>query len=112
MPRAKGRQALRAMPAQTGRICRVSIGPNGVRAWATNATLVGPEYDAEAELAARAERCDEEIVFGIDRAMLTAALRTMTGSTVTLHVEALDQPIVLTSDDGRESVAIATKRLS
>ena len=44
--------------------------------------------------------------------MLTAAVRTMTGRTVSLHVETHDLPIVLTSNEGRESVAIATKWLS
>ena len=111
MPRTAALRALRAMPPQKGRICRMSIGPNGVRAWATNADLVGPDYAADAKLAAHAERCHEEVVFGIDRSILTAALRTMTGTTLSLHVEAHNQPIVLSAKDGRETVAIATRRL-
>ena len=112
MRRTAALQALRAMPAQAEGICRVSIGPRGVRAWATNASLVGPDYAPDATLAEDAEGCDKEIVFGIERSMLTAALRTMTGKAVAMHVQAHDTPIALTSDDGRETVAIATKRLA
>ena len=111
IPRTAALRAVRAMPAQTGRICRMSIGPHGVRVWATSANAVGPDYAPDATLAAHAERCEKEIVFGIDRSILTASLRTMTRRTVTLHVEAYDMPIVLTSDDGPESVAISTQRL-
>ena len=42
----------------------------------------------------------------------TAAFRTMIGKTVAMRVQTHDRPIVLTSDDGCETVAIATKRLS
>ena len=111
IPRTAALHAMRAMPKQSQRICRVSISRHGVQVWATNADLVGPNYEADAKLATRAERCDEEIVFGVDRSMLTAALRTMTSRMVTLHVESKDMPIVLTGEEARETVAISTKRL-
>ena len=111
IPRTAALRAVRAMPKQSQRICRVSISRHGVQVWASNAGLVGPNYRPDATLAERAERCEQEIVFGIDRSMLTAALRTMKGKTVTLHIEAHNMPVVLTSEDARETVAISTKRL-
>ena len=112
VPRTSALRALRAMPAQNGRICRMSISEQGLKAWASDCTLVGPNYPADALLAAGVARGESEIVFGIYRSMLTAALRTMTDKTVSLAVQAHDRPILLTSNDGRETVAISTKRLT
>ena len=112
VPRTSALRALRTMAAQNGRICRMSISEEGLKAWASDCTLVGPNYPADTVLAARVTRGDSEIVFGIDRSMLTAALRTMTARTLSLAVQAHDKPILLTSNDGRETMAIATKRLT
>ena len=110
MPRTAALRALRAMPAQRDRIRRVSICRTACRPGDQRRSGgSGLRGRCEAGRTGRALR--RGIVFGIDRSMLTAALRTMTGRTVTLHVEAHDRPIVLTSEDGRETVAIATKRL-
>ena len=106
-------RALRAMPPQPERekVCRMSISRHGLKAWASATRLVGPEYRADAVLAVPVARCPEEIVFGIERRLLTNALRTMTAGSVSLCVEAPEKPIRISSNNGRETMVIAAERL-
>ena len=106
-------RALRAMPPQpeTEKVCRMSISRQGLKAWATACTLVGPDYHADAELAYSVAHCPEEIVFGIERRLLTDALRSMTARNVSLHVETPDKPVRISSSDGSETMLIAARRL-
>ena len=106
-------RALRAMPPQPERekVCRMSISRHGLKAWASATRLVGPEYRADAVLAVPVARCPEEIVFGIERRLLTNALRTMTAGSVSLCVEAPEKPIRISSNNGRETMVIAAQRL-
>ena len=106
-------QALRAMPPQPERetVCRMSISRQGLKAWASASRLVGPGYRADAELAVPVARCAEEIVFGVERRLLTDALRTMAAKSVSRYVEAPDKPIRISSNDGHERMVIAARRL-
>ena len=106
-------RALRAMPPQSERekVCRMSISRHGLKAWASACRLVGPDYHADAELAYTVARCPEEIVFGIERRLLTDALRSMTAGKVSLYVETPDKPVRISSSDGSETMLIAARRL-
>ena len=106
-------RALHAMPPQpeTEKVCRMSISRQGLKAWASACTLVGPDYHADAELAVPVACCPEEIVFGIERRLLTDALRSMTAGKVSLHVETPDKPVRISSSDGSETMLIAARQL-
>ena len=108
-------RALREMPRQDGAnaVCRLSLRKDGLRAWATDAGLVGPGYPAEAVLATGGvARFEEEIVFGMYRRILSDTLRTMKARKIDILVQARDKPVQLIGTDGREHFVLTTKRLT
>lgn len=109
--RARAARALTGMPEAHGGICRIAIGPDGLRAWASSCRLIGPDYAADAVLADETDRASEEIVLGLYRNRLAGILRSMSSKEVAMLVDSHDRPVLLFGDGGRETAAVATKRL-
>ncbi len=113
--RTEALRALRGLPAQSRFVpaCRLSIGPGGLKVWATNAALVGPGCPPDAVLAPAAEGdLAEETVFGLDRGHLAGALRTMAGATLSVFVADPSRPVRIASADETEQYVIAAARLT
>ena len=110
--RVRALAALRSMPDQEGDICRISFTPEGLYAWATAATSVGPDYHPDARLAETVTDVENsETVFGISRRTLTAIFRTMRSRLLYMKIEAADRPLRIWASDHSEAAVIAAKRL-
>ena len=112
IPRRAMLRALRAMPKQSQPLCRLSIGPDGIKAWATDSKHVGDNYAPDATLSGRVTGSGTTTVLAISRKDLTDTVRTMTRHEVRIKVRRWDTPISVSSMDERERFILATKRMN
>ena len=112
--RQRGLEALRAMPRNNGDICRMAVDGTGkIQVWATHASLVGPNYGADAVLDGNtSEETGESIVAGISREHLIDTLRDMRSRKVSIGMTAPNEPIRIGGEDRNEQFLISPKRMS
>ena len=87
--RTKALRALRQMPRQNKAdhdVCRLAIGPKGLRASPTKAHEITPNDGPGVTLATNVAKCSEEIVFGTERRRLIDMLRTMQNHGLSMQI--------------------------
>ena len=109
--RSRAVAAMRRMPPQSrGAACRLELGPQGVRAWASESAEPGDLLAGEIEIAGQVEGATP-IVIGVIRDELAATLRTLTAARATLSVEGPNRALQLVTDDGLQTALLASARL-
>lgn len=92
-------------------VCRLAIGPKGLRAWPTKAHEITPDDGPGVTLATNVAKCSEEIVFGTERCRLIDTLLTMQNHGLSMQVPSPSTAICIAGNGGDERFLIMPSRL-